>query len=110
MYVSVTRTHDPLDQPLEYATFAGEAMLSWLEEIEGFIGLLMLSDASRGATLVLAFWEDREVAEKHHAARMEFREQITAAVQVQVVESSGHDVTFAHLGPLRTDVDSRSAK
>jgi heme-degrading monooxygenase HmoA len=107
VYVSVTRTHDPLDQPVEYATFAGEAMLPWLEQIEGFRGLLVLSDASRGATLVLVFWESREVAEEHHAARMQFREQITAAVNVQVVEASGYEVMFAHFGPLTTDVDAR---
>jgi hypothetical protein len=106
VYVAVTRTHDPLDQPLEYATFAGEAMLPWLQQIEGFRGLLMLSDGSRGTTLVLAFWENREVAEKHEAARLQFREQITAAVNVQIVESTGYEVEFAHLGPLK--IDSRS--
>jgi hypothetical protein len=107
VYVAVTRTDDPLAQPLEYATFAGEAMLPWLQQIEGFTGLLMLSNESRGTTLVLAFWKNREVAEKHEAARMQFREQITAAVNVQVVESTGYKVEFAHLGPLRIDSHSR---
>jgi hypothetical protein len=50
MHVSVTRTHDPLDQPIELATIAGEEMLPWLREIDGFEGLLMLSDASTGTT------------------------------------------------------------
>jgi hypothetical protein len=107
LYVAVTTTHDPLDQPLEYGTFAGEAMLPWLQQIEGFRGLLMLSKESGGTTLVFAFWESREVAEKHEAARMQFREQITAAVNVQVVESSGYEVEFAHLGPLRFDSRGR---
>ena len=39
MHVSVTRTHDPHDQPIELATIAGEEMLPWLRGIEGFEGL-----------------------------------------------------------------------
>jgi hypothetical protein len=107
VYVAVTTTHDPLDQPLEFATFAGEAMLPWLQEIEGFRGLLMLSEEPGGTTLVFAFWESREIADKHHAARTQFRQQITAAVNVQVLESSGYEVEFAHLGPLRIDSRGR---
>jgi hypothetical protein len=101
VYVAVTRTIDPLDQPIEYATIAGEEMLPWLRQIEGFQGLLMLSNEGDGSTLVLAFWESREVAERHHAARMQFRDRITAAVNVQVQETVGYEVTFADVGPLK---------
>jgi heme-degrading monooxygenase HmoA len=98
MHVSVTRTHDPLDQPMELATIAGEEMLPWLREIDGFEGLLMLSDASTGTTLVVTFWESEEVAEKHAEARRQFRESITSAVNVNVVDTSGYELAFAHLG------------
>ena len=98
MHVSITRTHDPLDQPLELATIAGEEMLPWLREIDGFEGLLMLSSAETGMTLVLTFWESEEIAERHSEARRQFRESITSAVNVTVVETTGYDLTFAHLG------------
>ena len=100
MYVSVTRTKDSLDQPIEYATIAGEEMLPWLRQIQGFQGLLMLSNEAEATTLALTFWETREVAERHHAARMQFRDRITSAVNVQVEETVGYEVTFAHVGPL----------
>ena len=100
MYVSVTKTTDPLDQPIEYATIAGEEMLPWLNEIEGFEGLLVLTNEAEGATLGLACWESEAVAERHRVARMQFRDRITAAVNVQVVETSGYAVAFAQLGAL----------
>ena len=100
MYVSVTKTTDPLDQPIEYATIAGEEMLPWLSEIEGFEGLLVLTNEAEGATLVLAFWESEAVAERHRVARMQFRDRITAAVNVQVVETGAYEVAFAQLGAL----------
>jgi hypothetical protein len=98
MYVSITRTRRPPGQPMEVATMAGEEMLPWLQEIDGFEGLLMLSDGD-GTTLALTFWESGEVAERHRAARMQFRDRVTAAVSVEVEETVGYEVSFAHLGP-----------
>ena len=99
MYVSITRTKGTPDQPVELATIAGEEMLPWLSEIEGFDGLLMLSDEAAATTLAVSFWESREVAERHRAARAEFRESVTAAVNVTIEETAGYEVTFAHIGP-----------
>ena len=98
MYVSVTKTKGSPDQPVEIATIAGEEMVPWLREIEGFDGLLMLSDEETATTLVITFWESRAVAERHRAVRMEFRDRITAAVDVTVEETSGYEISFAQLG------------
>jgi heme-degrading monooxygenase HmoA len=99
VYVSVTRTKDRFDQPIEYARIAGEEMVPWLAQIEGWRGLLMLSNEQEGRTLVLSFWESREAAERHHTARMQFRDRITSAVNVDVEEWSGYDLVFSHLEP-----------
>jgi hypothetical protein len=99
VYVSVTRTKGSPDQPLELATIAGEEMLPWLSQIDGFDGLVMLSDEATATTLAVTFWESREVAERHQVARREFRDSVTAAVNVTVEETVGYEVTFAHLGP-----------
>jgi hypothetical protein len=107
VHVTVTRTKGSPDQPIEIATIAGEEMLSWLEDIQGFEGLLMLSNEAEGITLVLTFWESREVADQHRAARMRLRDRVTAAVNVQVEETVDYEVTFAHLGS-RMAVPGRS--
>jgi hypothetical protein len=44
MFATVTRTRGSRDEPLEVATFAGETMLPWLREIDGFEGIVMLSN------------------------------------------------------------------
>jgi hypothetical protein len=99
VYVSVTRTRGTPDQPLETATIAGEEMLPWLREIDGFDGLLMLTNEAAATTLAITFWRDRDVAERHRAARMAFRDRVTAAVNVNVEETADFDVSFVHLGP-----------
>jgi heme-degrading monooxygenase HmoA len=101
VHVSVTRTKDYLGQPIDIATIAGEEMLRWLQQIDGFEGLLVLSSEAEGTTLVLSFWESREVAEEHRAARMRLRDRVTAAVSVEVQETTDFEVTFAHLPQLK---------
>jgi heme-degrading monooxygenase HmoA len=98
VHVSVTRTKGSPDQPTEIAAIAGEEMLRWLQQIQGFEGLLVLSNGPDGTTLVLTFWESREVADRHRAARMRLRDRVTATVDVQVEETVDYEVMLAHLG------------
>jgi hypothetical protein len=109
VYVSVTRTKGTPDQPLEIATIAGEEMLPWLREIDGFDGLLMITDEEAATTLAIVFWADRAVAEQHRAARMEFRDSVTAAVNVSVEETSGYEVAFVHLGPRLVELHRQAS-
>ena len=76
-----------------------ETWIAVMRGIDGFEGLLMLSDAATGTTLVVTFWESEEVAQRHGEARRQFRESITAAVKVNVVDTGGYELTFSHLGP-----------
>jgi heme-degrading monooxygenase HmoA len=103
----VTRTRDLLGQPLEFATMAGEEMHRWLEQIDGFEGLLMLSNEEDGTTLVLSFWQSAEVAEEHQAARTRLRERITGTVNVEVEATNDYEVTFAHLPQSRASRPTR---
>ena len=64
------------------ATMAGETMVEWLRELEGFEGLLMLSNDETGITHVISFWESGEVAERSRVARLKLRDRITATVSV----------------------------
>jgi heme-degrading monooxygenase HmoA len=100
VYVSLTTTRGSPDEPMEVATIAGEEMLPWLREIEGFEGLVMLSNEASGTTLVLVFWESEAVAERHRTSRLAFRDRVTAAANVEVEDTVGYEVAFAHLGQL----------
>jgi hypothetical protein len=97
VYVALTRV-DTGDQPIANATIVGEEMFRWFRETEGFQGLLLLS--TEGTTLGLTFWQNREVADRHRAARMQFRDRITSAASVQVEETVDYEVTFARLDEL----------
>lgn len=87
---------------MSLATMAGEEMFPWLSEIDGFKGLLMLSNDEDATTLVLTFWESREVADSHRAARAEFRKRMTDAVDVRVEATTDYVVSYADVGALKS--------
>ena len=104
MYASVTTTRGSTENMAEIAEMVGETMIDWLREIEGFGGLLMLSNEETGTTQVIALWESEEIAERHREARLRLRDQVTATVDVEVVETVPYRVTFAQLrGTSLTD-------
>ena len=83
------------------ATMAGETMVEWLRDIEGFQGLLMLSSDETGLTHVISFWESKEIAERSRVARLKLRDRITSTVSVEVQETEPYEVSFADLSCLR---------
>jgi heme-degrading monooxygenase HmoA len=102
VYVGMTTTTGTNDDMVGLARISGETMAPWLREIEGFLGLVMLSSQDTGVTHVLTFWESRDVAEKHEASRRSLRERITATVDVEVQQTEGYELAFADLPALPT--------
>jgi hypothetical protein len=88
------------EQDIATATIVGDEMLRWLRDLDGFVGLMMLSRA--GTTLTMTIWESAEVAERHRAVRGEFRERISAVAQVEIETVEEFEVTFAHVAALMT--------
>jgi hypothetical protein len=99
VYVSGARVRTS-DQPIGNATIVAEEMHSWLRDMDGFLGFVMLS--REGSTVGLAFWESRDVAERHRVARRQFLERMTSVAGVEIEELLDYDVTFAQLRALES--------
>ena len=96
MHVTVT-TADTTGETIANAAIVAEEMESWLREMEGFEGLLLL--VSEGKALGLAFWASREIAEHHAVARAEFRERMLGVAGVRIENVVDYEVAFARFGP-----------
>lgn len=96
MYVSYTRV-DTTASPVDNAEIVAEEMVTWLRDIDGFEGFLMLQGET--STIGLTFWESREVAERHRVARMQFVERVSSVAGVEIEERLEFEVAFAELGP-----------
>jgi hypothetical protein len=100
VYAALTTTKGSTADPLGVGAVVSEAMHGWLSEMDGYEGLLMLVEVETDTTLVLSFWESEEVAERQRHARLQFRDRITATVDVEVQETVGYEVAFARLKEL----------
>jgi Antibiotic biosynthesis monooxygenase len=100
MHATMTTTRGSTEDMASVAVITGEAMAAWLRDIEGFVGLVFLTDEATGTARVIAFWESEEVAERHRAARLRLRDRITATVDVEVQETVAYDVPFTDLPGL----------
>jgi heme-degrading monooxygenase HmoA len=96
-YASMTTTKGAVDDTLATAQMVAEAMFDWLSEMDGFEALFMLADLPTETTHVISLWESEEVAERQRHARLQFRDRITATVDVEVQETAGYDVGFMRL-------------
>jgi hypothetical protein len=93
----MTTTRGTTEDMLAVAAMAGETMVEWMRDLEGFQGLLMLSSQDTGTTHVISFWESREIAERSRVARLKLRDRITSTVSVEVQETEPYEVSFADL-------------
>ena len=101
MYASVTRTSGTNEDMAVIAVMAGETMVEWLRQIDGFEGLLILTDEASGTARVISLWASHEVAERHREARMRLRDRITATVNAHVEETVYFDVPYWWFGRER---------
>jgi hypothetical protein len=81
------------EEPAENAAIVGEEMLGWLQDVQGFKGLMIVYQP--GKTLGLTFWESRELAESLLPLRMQFLERMMAVANVEVESVEGFEVVHA---------------
>jgi hypothetical protein len=79
------------------ARMASEAMLAWLQQIEGYRGLLALVDEESGSACFVTFWEDEEAVIKTRASRSSLRDQMAATAGAEVVGAEEFLVAYSDL-------------
>jgi hypothetical protein len=100
VYAAVTSATRLRDEGwAEEAEMVGETFVTWLREIEGFEGFLMLTDPDAHLVQVIALWDSKETAERHREARGRLRERISDTAGVELHETVGYEVPFAFFNP-----------
>ena len=76
---------------------AGEAMLGWLQQMDGYRGLVALVDEESGSACFLTFWENEEAVVKTRVARHGLRDQMAATAGAEVVGAEEFVVAYSDL-------------
>jgi hypothetical protein len=77
------------------ARLASEAMLSWLQQIDGYRGLLALVDEDAGSACFVTFWENEDAIVKTRASRSSLRDQMASTAGAEVVGTEEFIVAYS---------------
>src|SRR5215211_5324537 len=86
MYLSVTTVTDAGPQVAQTAEMAGESMVTWLRDFDGYGGIVILADPESGTARFMTFWDSKESAERSERGRKQVRESMIEAA-VATLES-----------------------
>lgn len=76
----------PVTQIAEIARIAGEALEGWLRDVDGYLGLVMLTDEESHTARVMTFWESAEAEARSRSTRQTMREQLAGTAGLDVVD------------------------
>ena len=95
----MTSVRGPGEDAANTARLAGESMLSWLRDFEGYRGLLILADQEAGVVRILTLWETREAAEASEHSRRQVRERMVATANAEIESVDLYEAVFEDLDP-----------
>ena len=76
------------------AKVVGETMEPWMQQFEGYEGLMILTDQASGLARMITFWESQEAADKSRPGRLKMRDQLSGTVGVRVEGTEPYTVSF----------------
>jgi hypothetical protein len=88
VYASVTTVRGAGPDVGVTAKMAADSMLSWLQEFDGYCGLVILTSAESGSARFVTLWEDLDALERSERGRAAVRESMiaTAGAELESVE------------------------
>ena len=81
-------------QVVETARMAGESMLTWLREFDGYQGLVILADPETGTARFMTKWDSKEAVQRSEHGRRQVRETMIAAAGAQPAPVELFEVVF----------------
>jgi hypothetical protein len=88
VFASVTTVRGAGPEVGVTAKMAADSMLTWLQEFEGYCGLVILTSAETGSARFVTLWEDLDALERSERGRAAVRESMiaTAGAELESVE------------------------
>ena len=93
----MTTVRGPAERVEEVARLAGEAMLTWLRDFDGYRGIVVLADEAAGVARVVTFWETAGAEERSRPGRLGVRDKLTATVGFEILSTEPYAVPMVEL-------------
>jgi heme-degrading monooxygenase HmoA len=97
MYGRVTRLEGSPDQIEQGNEFMEQTILPAARQLEGFRGVLSLTDRANGRGLTVTLWETEEAMQASEEAANRLRDEAARAFGGTIVGVDRYEVTFSEL-------------
>ena len=94
MIARLTTYEGQVSPNLDGVRMYDESAIPWLQDAEGFRGLLVLVDRANERTLSLSFWENEELERQSEEARRRFGELVAEHVGLKREEGEIYEVVL----------------
>jgi hypothetical protein len=82
--MSLTTVKNAGPQVSETAKMAGESMITWLREFDGYQGLVIIADPDAGVARFMTMWDSKDAAERSERGRAQVRDSMIAAAGAEL--------------------------
>jgi hypothetical protein len=87
VYASMVTVNGTMDDFDEIAAMAGESLLPWIRQFEGYKGFLVLVNAESGVAHFMTLWDSLDAVEKSAHSRKQVREQLAKTAGAQIASA-----------------------
>jgi heme-degrading monooxygenase HmoA len=95
LFVSMATVNGPPEDFDKIATMAGESLLPWIRQFEGYKGFMVLADPESGTAHFMTLWESREALEKSAHSRKQVREQLAQTAGAEIASAGAYSVVLS---------------
>jgi hypothetical protein len=88
LYASMVTVNGAMEDFDNIATMAGESLLPWIRQFEGYKGFIVLANNETGAAHFMTLWDSLEAVEKSAHSRAQVRDQLAKTAGAEI-ESAG---------------------
>jgi hypothetical protein len=90
--VTVRAAIEDFDQITE---MAGESLLPWIRQFEGYKGFIVLSDPDGGTAHFMTIWDSREALERSAHSRAQVRDRLAKTAGAEIASAGAYVVLLA---------------
>jgi hypothetical protein len=94
VFVTVTTVRGAGPEVGATARMAADSMLEWLNQFEGYRGLLIFASPETGSARIMTLWEDLESMNRSERARAQVRESMIATAEAELESVERYEVVL----------------
>jgi heme-degrading monooxygenase HmoA len=94
-YASMVTVTGPPEDFDKIAAMAGESLLPWIRQFEGYKGFVVLADRENSTAHFMTLWDSREALERSAHSRKQVREQLAKTAGAEIRSAGAYTVIIA---------------